>query len=374
VRILVDYRPALRERSGAGEYVHELVRAYTSLTEAGADEVTLFTSSWKDRPGPGLGGELKARVVDRRVPVRVLNYAWHRLAWPPIEPLAGSFDVVHAAHPLLIPSGRAAQVVTIHDLFFMSHAERTRAEIRRDYAALAPAHARRADAVVTISAHSADRIARELGVETARIHVCPPGPPAWRELGAGPNLPPDGYVLFLGTLEPRKNVGTLLDAFENLKRRMPRAPKLVLAGRATADSAPWLERLRRAPLAGSVEHRGYVPAAERERLFAGARLLVMPSLDEGFGMPVLEAMAAGVPVVASDRGALPEVLGGAGSLVGAEDSHALAIEMQRMLEDEEHARRHAERGLARAAGFSWSGAAARLRCAYREAIARRQAR
>src|SRR5688572_19788566 len=128
MRIVVDYRPALRERTGIGEYIHQLVSAYT---RANRDAVALFTSSWKDRPAPDLSRELGAEVIDRRIPVRVLNYLWHRAEWPPIETVAGRCDVVHAPHPLLIPSRHAAQVVTIHDLFFLAEPERTRAEIRR---------------------------------------------------------------------------------------------------------------------------------------------------------------------------------------------------------------------------------------------------
>src|SRR5499426_3052184 len=101
MQILVDYRPALRARTGVGEYIRQLVRAYTA---AHRDQVTVFTSSWKDRPTPATAAELGVRVVDRRVPVALLNYLWHRLEWPPIESLAGRADVVHAAHPLLIPS------------------------------------------------------------------------------------------------------------------------------------------------------------------------------------------------------------------------------------------------------------------------------
>ena len=168
MRILVDYRPAVRRRTGAGEYVHELVRAYTGRYR---DPVTVFTSSWKDRPPPGLGASLGAAVIDRHVPVTVLNYLWHRREWPPVEWLAGSFDVVHAAHPLLIPTRRAAQVVTIHDLFFMTAPERTRAEIRRDYPELAPLHARRADAVVTPSAYTRQLLA-QLGIAPERIMGC----------------------------------------------------------------------------------------------------------------------------------------------------------------------------------------------------------
>src|SRR4029079_8778897 len=103
--------------------------------------VTLFTSSWKDRPAPAVARELRVRVIDRRVPVSGLNFLWHRREWPPVETLAGEFDVVHAAHPLLIPSRRAARIVTIHDLFFLLNPQHTRAEIRRDYAGLSAGHA-----------------------------------------------------------------------------------------------------------------------------------------------------------------------------------------------------------------------------------------
>ena len=370
MRILVDYRPALRERTGVGEYVHELVRAYTALPDAAGDQVRLFTSSWKDRPAAGLGQELNASVVDRRAPVGVLNYLWHRLEWPPIERLAGAADVVHGQHPLLIPTRDAAQVITIHDLFFLSAPERTRAEIRRDYASLAPTHARRADAVVVSSEYTAGLVTTQLGVPADRIHVCPAGAPRWTPRPRDK----EGYILFLGTLEPRKNIGTLLDAYGMLLDRGVRPPPLVLAGRSTPEAAPWLERARRVPLAGHVEHRGYVPAADREALYAGARLLVMPSLDEGFGLPVLEAMAAGVPVVASNRGSLPEVAGDAAILVDAMDVAGLAAAIERVVHDPAYARDLATRGLQRAACFTWTRTAAAARGAYQAAIVRRRER
>jgi glycosyltransferase involved in cell wall biosynthesis len=374
VRILVDYRPALRERTGAGEFVHELVRAYTRMPDAANDDLSIFTSSWKDRPAPGLPVELGSRVIDRRVPVRWLNYAWHRLEWPPVEALAGACDVVHAAHPLLIPARRAAQVITIHDLFFLLEPERTRAEIRRDYPALAGDHARRADAVVTPSHHTAGLIQRKLGVEANRIYLCSPGPPAWKTLGREPHVPPDGYVLFVGTLEPRKNVAALIDAYARLVDAGRPVPKLVVAGRPTPDAHELLQTIERPPLAGHVDHRGYVPIDERERLYAGARLFVMPSFDEGFGLPVLEAMSAGIPVVASTGGSLPEVLGDAGPLVDPSDVEGLAAAIDRMVTDGAYARACAERGLRRASEFSWSRAAATARRAYVDAVARRRSR
>ena len=128
-------------------------------------------------------------------------------------------------------------------------------------------------------------------------------------------MPEDGYILFLGSLEPRKNIGALLDAYEALTRGTRHVPRLVLAGGASPDAGPWLARIARDPLNHHVVYKGYVADDEREALYAGARALVLPSLDEGFGLPVLEAMSAGVPVIASNRGSLPEVVGNAGVLL-----------------------------------------------------------
>ncbi|MGE0445624.1 MAG: glycosyltransferase family 4 protein [Vicinamibacterales bacterium] len=370
MRILVDYRPALRARTGVGEYMHGLARAYAAAWPD--DTVAVFTSSWKDRPREGLATELGADVVDRRVPVSLLNYLWHRRGWPPIERLAGPLDIVHAAHPLRIPARRAAQVITIHDLFFMTAPGRTHAEIRRDYAELTPSHALAAHAIVTPTRHVKRLVETTLRVPGERVFVCAGGAPEWQGLGGAPNVPADGYVLFLGTLEPRKNIGTLLDAWTLLVARGVTTP-LMVAGRAGDDARPWIERMQRPPLAGHVTYAGYVQDHAREDLYRGARAVVLPSLDEGFGFPALEAMSAGVPLVASTRGSLPEVAGDAGVLVDPEDAAALADALQRIVTDQAFALGRANAGLVRARAFSWASAAQSLREAYLEASARRQA-
>jgi glycosyltransferase involved in cell wall biosynthesis len=371
VRVLIDYRSALRGRSGVGEYVHQLVAALLAMFPSSASprqlDVTIFSSSWKDRLI--LSSKLDGvKAVDLRVPVSVLNLAWHRLAWPPAELLAGAaFDVTHSLHPLLLPARDAAQVITIHDLNFLAHPERTRAEIRRDYPVLTRAHAHRADMIVVPSRFTAAEVERRLGVNADRIAVCPPGAPDWTRRTACPDA---GYVLFVGTLEPRKNVGTLLDAYERLLARRA-MPELVLAGQATEESRLWLDRIGRAPLAGHVRHIGYVDPSARRALYEGARVLVQPSFEEGFGLPVLEAMTIGAPVVAADRGALPEVLDDAGLLVDPLQAAALASGLERMLDDAPFAALCAARGVQRARHFRWSDTAARVYRAYQLAIDRR---
>ena len=149
---------------------------------------------------------------------------------------------------------------------------------------------------------------------------------------------------------------------------------LVLAGQATRASRPWLDRIARAPLHGAVRHIGYVEPSSRRRLYEGARLLVQPSFEEGFGIPVLEAMTLGIPVVAANRGALPEVLGDAGLLVDPDEPRQLASAIERMIDDSSFAAACAARGLRRARQFSWEIAARHAYGAYQEAIERRVAR
>jgi glycosyltransferase involved in cell wall biosynthesis len=369
VRILVDYRPALRERTGVGEYIHELTRAYVSLHD---DDVTIFSSSWRDRLASEVGRDIGVNTIDRRVPVRVLNLLWHRVEWPPVERLAGQYNVVHAAHPLLIPSRQAASVITIHDLFFLSSQGSGSREIRRDYPKLVGPHAHRADAIVTSTNYGRKLIVDQLGVPSSHIHVCAPGAPTWQTLGRVPNRPSDGYILCLGTLERRKNIGVLLDAYASLLESGQPTPRLVLAGRATAEAKPWLTRIATFPFHGQVKHLGYV--ANRERVYAGARLLVIPSLDEGFGLPALEAMSAGIPVIAADRGSLSELVGNVGCLVDPNDASSLAHAIDRALNDDPWAERLARNGLNRARSFTWKAAANQLRATYLDALDRHRRR
>ena len=367
MRALIDYRPALRDRTGIGEYTHELVRALATALAPSDLDLSVFSSSWKDRLDISDPETSRVRRIDRRWPVRTLNVAWHRLGWPPVETLAGhDFDVVHSMTPLLVPSRRAAQVITIADLSFLKNPSWTRAEVRRDYPALVHTHARRAHAVVVMSNFVGAEVQRVLNVAPERIAVVEPGAPGWTPRRA---VPSHGYVLFIGTLEPRKNVGVLLDAFERLVPRI--SADLVIAGKATAAAQPWLERMRTPALADRVRHLGYVEADQRRALYEGASVLVLPSLDEGFGLPLLEAMTVGVPVVASNRGSLPEVVGGAGPLVDANDSQELAGAIERILHDGAFASDCVAKGFERARAYRWDRAAQRTYKVYQQAIATR---
>lgn len=369
VRILIDYRPALRHRTGAGLWIAGLVEALARQDAATRPDLTVFSSSWKDRLTTALPTGVHA--VDRRVPVRCLNWLWHRHQWPPVEALArGPFDVVHSPTPLLIPTRGAAQMVTIHDLDFLEHPERSVREIRRDYDRLAREHARQADVVVVSSHYTAGCVQSTFNLCSERVVVCPCGSRGWPKRPAATT--PE-HLLFVGTVSARKNVVRLLEAYAGVRRANPDAPPLVLVGHVPPDEAALLSPLDRAPLAGHVRHEGYVDDERLRTLYERAVGLILPSLDEGFGIPALEAMEMGVPVLAARRGALPEVVGDAGLLVDPLDVGALAAAIGRLVTDDELCRRLSAAGPVQARRFSWRASADRLRAAYEMAVERRRA-
>jgi len=178
-------------------------------------------------------------------------------------------------------------------------------------------------------------------------------------------------VLFFGTLEPRKNLGALIDAYERLMRRRP-MPRLLIAGHATREAKPWLARIAEPWTGGNLVYLGYIDPSKRRNLYVEARVLVQPSFEEGFGMPILEAMTMGVPVIAANRGALPEVLGDAGLLFDPENPDALASALERMIDDEAFAAASAAKGRLRASQFTWDATARHVYEAYQLAIERRR--
>jgi glycosyltransferase involved in cell wall biosynthesis len=306
----------------------------------------------------------------------VLTWAWHRLGWPTVERLSGqTFDVAFSPTPMLLPSRAPLRVVTVHDLDFLAHPERTWGEMRRDYPSLVARHTGAADLVVTISHFTASEAHRLLNIPMERIVIVRPGVPDWITTLPvrvdGPSPAPGEYILFVGTLEARKNVAGLLEAYARLVARVPDAPRLVLAGGPTPESATWLARAAEGPAAGRVDARGYIHPGDRAGLYARAAMLVLPSYMEGFGLPVLEAMALGIPVIVSTEGALPEVAGAAGLHVPPDDAGGLAEAMFRVLYEPGLAAAMRQRGAEQARQFSWEHSAQTLVEAFADRLRRR---
>jgi glycosyltransferase involved in cell wall biosynthesis len=258
-----------------------------------------------------------------------------------------SADVFHGLNQRLPHARLRRAVTTFHDLFVLT-GEYSTPEFRRRFAEQARDAAVRSDCIIAVSQFTARQVVDLLGVEEARVRVVHHGvrPPT----GAAGTR--DKIVLHVGAIQRRKNVARLVDAFE----RVDRDWQLVLAGSAGFGAAEIDARIDRSPSRERIRMLGYVPPSELAGWYARAMIFAFPSLDEGFGMPVLEAMASGTPVIASNRSAVPEVAGDAAWLVNPEDTEELAGALVALTQDPERWTDLSLRGLARAARFTWAEA------------------
>lgn len=300
------------------------------------------------------------------VPRRLLYETWHASARPRVELATGRVDVTHATG-VAVPGTRAPLVVTVHDLGFRHRPEHyTRHGVRFFERALELT--RRRAALVLCPSDATRRECVEAGIADDRLRVVPwgvsstPVAPAALDAVRVRHGIQGRYVLWVGTIEPRKNLPALLGAF----RRLPEDVTLVLAG-----PAGWHEDLtvHREGLEHRVRLTGFVTGADLAALYAGAEVFCYPSLLEGFGMPVLEAMAQGAPVVTSAGTSTEEVAGDAALVVPPTDEEALADALLRVLEDPALAGRLRTAGSARAAAYTWERTARETVAAYQDAAA-----
>jgi glycosyltransferase involved in cell wall biosynthesis len=360
----IDLRPALSRSTGVGRYFEGLVSGLQRVDRQ--SRYVLFSSSLRERLRPEARPE-NFVVVDRRVPVRLLNTLWHRFELPTLDRLSGfRIDVAHSPTPLRLPSRRGRSLVTVHDLFFLDHREATAGEIRRDYATLARSHLLRADAILAVSSTTADDLAARLDLPRERVHVVHPGlDERFLPAGGSANGARPPYLLSVATEEPRKDIPTLLEAFAILKRRGFEGG-LELAGGPGLDTPRIVETIDRLGLERDVARMGYVGAGELPTLYRNARALVSPSLWEGFGLPLLEAMASGTVPIVSDIPAHREVAEGAALFVPPRDPTALARAIESVWTDESLRARLAARGIERARDFSWTESARKMAALYRQ--------
>ena len=297
----------------------------------------------------------------------------------PIEALAGPVDVFHGLNYFLpARRGRAALVVTVHDLSALRHPQWHPPTRSLMHQTGVPRTLQAADHVITDSeAIRAEAIAH-LGALPERVTVIhlaaspafrPHTPAELKPILDRWSLAPGGYLLFAGTIEPRKNIERLLEAVAALRGRRRHLPPLILVG-----PRGWRNRAIHAPIAAAAPHArylGYVPPEELAALMAGTVAFVFPSLYEGFGLPVLEAMASGAPVVTSRGGALEEAAGGAALVVDPLDPETIAAGIEGVLDDATVRGELISRGLARAAQFSWDRTARETLQVYENAITSR---
>ncbi len=385
-RIGIDYTAAARQRAGIGRYTRELITALLTLESpyqyvifaamGGLDpgcwelETGRLRASSIQYPASSVEHRVSSRIQFRPLPLSDdwLARLWHRLRLPiPVEAITGPLDVFYSPDFALPPTRRTTRtLLTVHDLSFLRYPDAFVPALLRYLERVVPRSISRADLVLADSAHTQSDIVSLLGVSPDKIQVLysgvdsrfrPQAEPGEIErlqarygLGGGP------YVLSVGTLQPRKNYVRLIRAFSQLTNQP--AHQLTIAG-----GRGWLYQkiFAEAEQHGDrVRILGFVDEADLPAVYRNAALFAFPSLYEGFGLPVLEAMACGVPVVCSNGSSLPEVAGDAALLVDPLNTDGLAEAMARALEDADLRREMIARGLARATRFTWEQAARQL--------------
>jgi glycosyltransferase involved in cell wall biosynthesis len=348
---------------GMGTYVRELIPALAAAEPS--LEITLFHSTF-DGEGTAPEEPLLFDHPNVELPwsIRRSYPSWATMRRPTLPEPLSRCDLLHSPVPASVPPAAEGQklIVTVHDLAFREHPQLFPTQWRTLYRAGLARTVRSADAVIAVSRHTAEDLLRRTKLPATKIFVVPLAASLPTQLTDVEETlqrlkirPP--YVLFVGTLEPRKNLVRLVRAYRRLAARG--APhRLVLAGPMGWRPQELMRELA-APAPGDVVLTGRVSDADLDALYRGAAAFVYPSLYEGFGLPVLEAMARGVPSVVSIAGSLPEVAGEAALPVDPRSTAGLAEAMERIVNDRELAERLRQSGIARASRYSWEETARR---------------
>ena len=351
MRVLIDAGPLLGPQSGVGSFTGGLLGALAAIPEIDA---AAYATTIRGRRT--LTQALPTGVQLRNVPVpgRVVSFAWRRFDGPPVEWVAGRCAVVHGTN-YVVPPSRRPRVVTVHDMSPVRYPELCDAIVRSF-----PDRIRRAlEGGAFVHTHSpfvADEIAEHFGVPRDRVAVVASGVPRMTPT-ARPEVAEEvqrkgSYILAVGTVEPRKDYTTLVRAFEQLAPDLPDV-RLVIVGRAANGYETFADVVSRSPVSGRIEVLGYASPELLGELLRRAEVLAYPSLYEGFGYPPLQAMAAGVPVVTTDAGAIPGTVGDAATLVPVGDVDSMAGALGRLIDGSDSRAELIARGRSRAALYSW---------------------
>lgn len=365
MRIAIDYTSAIAQGAGIGRYTRSLVGALLRLREDNEYLLISADAPTRTHPFPS-DAAVQTRVISlagRPIGNRRMTILWHRLRLPlPVEMITGRVDVLHGPDFVLPPALGTPRVVTIHDLAYLTHPQYAVPALARYLAAVVPRALRRADAVITISDRSATDLVERYRVPRDRITVILPGvdqslapvadAQALATLDARYGLE-HPLVLAVGTIEPRKCYDQLVAAFA-LARKQPGGPRML----AIAGRRGWLydgafRAVEEYHLGEAVRFLDYVPEDNLAGLYSTADVVAMPSAYEGFGIPVIEAMACGTPVICSDGGALPEAAGDAALVVPVGDIGELAAALVSVTSDAARRDEMRQRGLARVAEMTW---------------------
>ncbi|HWE67287.1 MAG TPA: glycosyltransferase family 1 protein [Acidimicrobiales bacterium] len=374
LRVALDATPLLGRPTGVGAFC---LGALGTLGQRPELDVRAFAVSWRRRAGLRDLVPAGVRVAQRPMPARPLHAIWATRSVPPIEWFVGPVDVVHGTNFVVPPTRRAGAVVSVHDLTPLHHPELCN-EATLAYPGLIRRAVARGAWVHTDSAFVAGEVTEAFGADPDRVVVVNPGVPPLPEAPPGVARPlvarllPPGvarYILAIGTAEPRKDLPGLVRAFDQLADRHHELA-LVLAGPPGWGEEALSSSVARARAGDRIVRTGWAEPALLGALLQEAAVLAFPSVYEGFGFPPLQAMAAGVPVVASRAGSLPEVLGDAALLVEVGDEDGLANALDWVLGDEALRQKLVTAGVGRAAGYTWDCCGEGLEQLYRRVAER----
>ena len=367
LRVAVDATSSLGVQTGIGRVTSQLLEGLARRDDL---DTTAYAISWRGRQRLASVVPAPVRAATRAFPARLTRVCWPRARFPSIERWTGPVDVVHATNYVAPPS-RAAVLVTVFDLTYAHFPELASGDALR-YPVLVDVAIRRGASLHTASDFVRAEIQDRYDLEPDRVIRVYPGlgAPPTGNAGRGRQVAgSERYVLAVGTVEPRKNLPRLVQAFDAVAATHPEVT-LVVAG---PDG--WGVDAFDAAVAGAhhrdrVRRLGWVEEGDRQDLLAGATVLAYPSVYEGFGLPPLEAMQAGTPVVAARAGALPEVLGDAALLPDPNDVDDLAASLNRVLDDEELRQTLIERGARRTREYQWDRAIPEFVATYHRLAAR----
>jgi glycosyltransferase involved in cell wall biosynthesis len=375
MRFGFDLRPFLRAETGVGAYLRNLLFQLAEIDRT--NEYFLFSSSWKDRfPADKIPPFERLKFRDCRLPVRILNSLWQKRRRPTLDFFFRTgLDLAHSATPLILPT-RGKKIITVHDVFFMDFPDQAGEEAGKVFFRLAAASFRDADGIVTSSMITSVELISRFALDEKKVRIIPPGVdslfleevPA-EELKATRerlNLPPS-FLLFVGAQVPRKNLVRFIEAMKIVHLHGFQI-SLVLIGPAGEDSKDIRMKAERLGIGPWVITTGYLGQREIRNAYRLATAFVLPSLYEGFGMPLVEAMASGVPVAASQTSAIPEVCRDAAVYFRPENPESMAEKVVLVLGDEDLRQRLITRGKARAGEFSWKKAAEETLAFYESVI------
>lgn len=369
LRVGIDARLTYYREGGISTYTMGLLRGLAQVIGEGEEIVVL--QSRKDRQPRVIGPNLSI--------AHLLTPPHHRLEQVglPLELTCRRLDVVHC--PDFIPPlhRRCRAVITVHDLAFLLYPHLLTEESQRYYSQIDQA-VKSADAIIAVSENTRKDLVERVGAKPEKVVVIPeaadelyrPLDPEVVEtqLRSRFGLTP-GYMLFVGTIEPRKNLPFLLRAYATMRERWRSRsivlPKLVIAGRKGWLFEEVFKAVEELRLGDEVRFLGVVSPDDLVVLYNGARLLVFPSLYEGFGLPLLEAMACGTPVIGANVSSIPEVVGDAGLLFSARESEALIAGLESLILDPALADRLRQKGFERVSHFSWQDTARQTLALYR---------